>query len=38
MVGVVGALVNLAAALSLARANRASLNVEGAYLHNLADL
>ena len=38
VVGVVGALVNLAAALSLARANRTNLNVEGAYLHNLADL
>ena len=38
VVGAVGALVNLGAALSLARANRTNLNVEGAYLHNLADL
>ncbi len=38
VVGVVGGVVNLAAALSLARANRSNLNIEGAYLHNLADL
>lgn len=38
VVGVVGGLVNLAAALSLARANRSNLNIQGAYLHNLADL
>ncbi|HYI36222.1 MAG TPA: cation diffusion facilitator family transporter [Thermoleophilaceae bacterium] len=38
VVGVLGALVNLAAAMSIARANRTNLNVEGAYLHNLADL
>ena len=37
-VGLAGALANGAAALALARANRASLNVEGAFLHNLADL
>ena len=36
--GLVGALANGAAAMALARANRASLNVEGAFLHNLADL
>lgn len=38
VVGVVGAGVNGAAAWALSRANRASLNVEGAFLHNLADL
>lgn len=38
VVGLAGALANGAAALALARANRASLNVEGAFLHNLADL
>jgi len=38
VVGLVGVLVNGAAAWALARANRASLNVEGAFLHNLADL
>lgn len=38
VVGLVGALANGGAALSIARANRASLNVEGAFLHNLADL
>lgn len=38
VVGVLGGVVNLAAALSLARANRSNLNIEGAYLHNLADL
>jgi cobalt-zinc-cadmium efflux system protein len=37
-VGVAGALANGGAALALARANRRSLNVEGAFLHNLADL
>jgi cobalt-zinc-cadmium efflux system protein len=37
-VGLAGALANGAAALALARANRASLNVEGAFTHNLADL
>ena len=36
--GLAGALANGAAALALARANRESLNVEGAFLHNLADL
>lgn len=38
VVGVAGAFANGAAALALARANRASLNVEGAFMHNLADL
>jgi cobalt-zinc-cadmium efflux system protein len=37
-VGLLGALANGAAALALARGNRSSLNVEGAFLHNLADL
>lgn len=37
-VGALGALVNLAAAWSLARAERRSLNVEGARQHILADL
>jgi len=37
-VGLIGAMANGAAAWSLARANRASLNVEGAFLHNMADL
>jgi cobalt-zinc-cadmium efflux system protein len=37
-VGLLGAVGNGAAAWALSRANRASLNVEGAYLHNLADL
>ena len=37
-VGVLGALVNVAAAWSLARAERRSLNVEGARQHVLADL
>jgi len=36
--GLIGVFVNLGAALALARANRTSLNIEGAYLHNLADL
>ncbi len=36
--GLAGAVANGAAALALARANRQSLNVEGAFLHNLADL
>ena len=38
VVGLLGAAGNGAAAWALSRANRASLNVEGAYLHNLADL
>jgi len=38
VVGLVGALANGGAAWSLSRANRASLNVEGAFLHNMADL
>jgi cobalt-zinc-cadmium efflux system protein len=37
-VGLAGAVANGAAAMALARANRKSLNVEGAFLHNLADL
>jgi cobalt-zinc-cadmium efflux system protein len=37
-VGLAGALANGAAAFALGRANRASLNVEGAFMHNLADL
>jgi len=37
-VALVGVAVNLAAAWVLARANRASLNVEGAYQHILTDL
>jgi cobalt-zinc-cadmium efflux system protein len=37
-VGLLGGLVNLAAAAALARADRRSLNVEGAYLHALYDL
>jgi cobalt-zinc-cadmium efflux system protein len=37
-VGAAGALVNVAAAWSLARAQRQSLNVEGARLHVMADL
>ena len=36
--GLVGAVANGAAAWALARANRTSLNVEGAFLHNLYDL
>ena len=36
--GLVGAAVNGAAAWALARANRASLNVRGAFLHNLFDM
>ena len=36
-VGLAGVLVNLAAAWALARANRASLNVEGAFQHTLLD-
>jgi cobalt-zinc-cadmium efflux system protein len=36
-VGLAGLLANLAAAWALARANRASLNVEGAFQHNLVD-
>lgn len=38
VVGIVGAGANGAAAWALARANRASLNVEGAFIHNLYDL
>jgi cobalt-zinc-cadmium efflux system protein len=37
-IGLAGAVVNGAAAWALSRANRASLNVEGAFLHNLMDL
>jgi cobalt-zinc-cadmium efflux system protein len=37
-VGTAGAIVNVAAAWSLARASRQSLNVEGARLHVMADL
>jgi len=36
-VGLAGVAVNLAAALALARANRESLNIEGAFQHNLID-
>lgn len=36
--GLVGALANGAAAWALSRANRESMNVEGAFLHNLYDL
>ena len=36
--GLAGAAANGAAAWSLSRANRSSLNVEGAFLHNLTDL
>lgn len=36
-VGLAGILVNLAAALALIKANRESLNVEGAFQHNLLD-
>lgn len=36
-VGLAGVVVNLAAALALAKANRESLNVEGAFQHNLID-
>lgn len=36
-IGLAGIVVNLAAAVALARANRESLNVEGAYQHNLID-
>jgi len=38
VVGLLGAAVNLVAAWALSRASRRSLNVEGAYLHALADL
>ena len=38
IVGLIGAGVNGAAAWSISKANRESLNVEGAFLHNLADL
>jgi cobalt-zinc-cadmium efflux system protein len=37
-VAIVGAIVNVAAAASLAKANRSSLNVEGAYKHVVTDL
>jgi cobalt-zinc-cadmium efflux system protein len=37
-VGLAGAAVNGAAAWALSRASRASLNIEGAFLHNLMDL
>lgn len=37
-IGIAGAAVNGAAAWALSRANRSSLNVEGAFLHNLMDL
>ena len=37
-IGAAGALVNIAAAWSLARAQRQSLNVRGARLHVMADL
>jgi cobalt-zinc-cadmium efflux system protein len=36
-VGIAGLVANLGAALALARANRESLNVEGAFQHNLID-
>ena len=36
-IGLGGVVVNLAAAVALARANRESLNVEGAFQHNLID-
>ena len=38
VVAAVGVVVNLAATLTMARANRQSLNVEGAYRHILTDL
>ena len=38
VVGLAGAAANGGAAWALSRANRRSLNIEGAYLHNLADL
>ena len=38
MVAAVGVAVNLAATMAVARANRRSLNVEGAYRHILTDL
>jgi cobalt-zinc-cadmium efflux system protein len=38
IVAIVGVIVNLAATVILARANRRSLNVEGAYQHILTDL
>jgi cobalt-zinc-cadmium efflux system protein len=38
VVALVGVVVNVAAAAALARANRTSLNVEGAYQHILTDL
>ena len=36
-IGLAGVVVNLAAAVALGRANRESLNVEGAFQHNLID-
>ncbi|MBA3301693.1 MAG: cation transporter [Thermoleophilaceae bacterium] len=38
VVAVLGAFVNLGAALALSRANRGKLNIEGAFQHNLYDL
>jgi cobalt-zinc-cadmium efflux system protein len=38
VVAIIGAIVNVAAAATLAKANRTSLNVEGAYKHILTDL
>jgi len=38
IVALVGVVVNLAATMTLARANRQSLNIEGAYQHLLTDL
>lgn len=38
IVAIVGVIINLVAARTLARANRTSLNVEGAYKHILTDL
>jgi cobalt-zinc-cadmium efflux system protein len=37
-VAIVGVIINIAAAASLAKANRSSLNVEGAYKHIVTDL
>ena len=36
-IGLAGLVVNAAAALALARANRQSLNIDGAFRHNLID-
>ena len=38
IVAIIGVIVNIAAAATLAKANRTSLNVEGAYQHILTDL